>query len=89
MMSETSSSEKPEFCWPSRRGSTTVCVAAETHGQEHGHDGTRADWRSGAGVNQTLSRLGVAIVIHWGGSDPFPAGRGELVNTIQVYRGGG
>jgi hypothetical protein len=36
MMSETSSSENPEFCCPSRRGSTTVCVAAETYGQEHG-----------------------------------------------------
>lgn len=40
MISDTSSSEKPEFCWPSRRGSTMVCVAAETHGQEHGHDRT-------------------------------------------------
>lgn len=27
-MSEISSSVKPEFCWPTRRGSTTCCVAA-------------------------------------------------------------
>lgn len=26
-MSETSSSEKPEVCWPSRSASMTVCVA--------------------------------------------------------------
>ena len=28
-MSEMSSSEKPEFCFPSRRGSRTFCVAEE------------------------------------------------------------
>lgn len=81
MISDTSSSEKPEFCWPSRRGSTTVCVAADTHGQECGHD--RTD-RRGTGVNRTLGRLGVAIVVHWDVSDPSPAGSGVLVDTVSI-----
>lgn len=33
MMSEMSSSEKPEFCFPTRRGSRTFCVAVRTFGQ--------------------------------------------------------
>lgn len=36
-MSDMSSSEKPEFCFPSRRGSSAVCVAKEERiRQAHG-----------------------------------------------------
>ena len=33
-MSEMSSSEKPEFCWPNRLGSTTFCVAARIQSEK-------------------------------------------------------
>lgn len=38
----------------------------------------------GAGVNRTLGRLGVAIVVHWDVSDPSPAGSGVLVGTVSI-----
>lgn len=56
-MSETSSSEKPEVCWPSRSASTTVCVAvrksqsvSQPANQEHMHNQRN-------GKERTLSRL--------------------------------
>jgi hypothetical protein len=45
--------------------------------------------QEGAGFNRTLGRLGVPIVVHWDVSDPSPAGRGVLVDTVQFYRGSG
>lgn len=64
IMSEMSSSEKPEFCWPNRRGSTTVCVAAHAcFSQKTTHKQFLVQCKRDG---RTLSRLRkIPAGIHW------------------------
>lgn len=54
-MSETSSSEKPEFCWPSRRGSRTFWVAVAKAGQLR--------FEAGTGRPREARETGVAYLV--------------------------
>lgn len=61
-MSESSSSEKPEFCLPRRRGSRTFWVAATVQSQRGlPHQG----WVVVLLVQTLLGRFCVCIGIHW------------------------